>query len=114
MATDPKEGLFMDMKEVLKLLGDRQRLVDTAIIIDPLSQELIHKAAGPHSPIAIDELGKFQFGLRGQALARLHRLERMGVFTSDLVYKDGHTRRVFSITPIGKATDIARIIWRPT
>lgn len=84
-------------KEQLKEL-----LEDVTLVTDPLGQELIIKAAGPHSPINIEELHTIKSGLRDEALARLYSLEKLGVFKSSFTPVGGRTKRIFSLTDFGR------------
>lgn len=95
------------IERVLGALNEKQLkdlLKETSLITDPLGQELIKKAAGPHSPINVEELASVKNGLRDEALARLYRLEQLGIFKSALNVVDGQIKRIFSVTELGKKT----------
>jgi hypothetical protein len=89
-----------------KLKGQqlKELLKETSLITDSLGQELITKAASPHSPISIDELTTFKNGSRDEALARLYQFEKLGIFKSALNPASGQMKRVFSITELGRKT----------
>ena len=90
---------------LLKGLGDAQfkeLLENITLITDRLGQELIQMAASLNSPIDAKELPILKNGLRDQALYRLYQLEKLGVFTSSLEFKNGITNRIFTITDLGR------------
>jgi len=85
----------------------KELLEETSIITDPLGQELMKKAAEPHSPINVEELTSFKYGKRDEALARLYQFEKLGIFESALNPINGQTKRVFSITDLGRKAIIS-------
>ena len=101
------------LDQVLRSLkGDaelRQFVMDSRILTDDLSLELIKRIGGPHSPMAISELPIPNFP-RDTALARLYELERQKVFVSKLDKKGKDYVRVFYPTP--EAKKLARMILR--
>lgn len=96
----------------ISLLGNlnegklKELLNEISLITDPLGQELIKKASEAHSPINVKELSTIRNGLRDEALARLYRLENLGVFKSSFDVVNGQMKRVFSITEFGKRTEL--------
>ena len=80
----------------------RELLEGTSLITDPLGQELIGKASGPNLPINVEELPTIRKGLRDEALARLYKLEKLGILKSSFAPMNGRTERVFSITDFGR------------
>ena len=96
--------------EVLKGLrndGLREFLEDSSVLSDKLSQNLIKKIGGPHSPMSVTDLPIDGFP-RDVALVRLYDLERMGVLKSELARKKQDYVRVFHITPVGQK--IAQVV----
>jgi hypothetical protein len=98
------EDIIAGISKTLKVRQLKELLKEASLITDPLGQELIAKAASPHSPISIEELTTFKNGSRDEALARLYQFERLGIFKSALNSANGQMKRVFSITELGRKT----------
>ncbi len=99
--------MYDELQKMLKGLSHDEltKLLDnTAIITDSLGQELIKKAAGPNSPIAIDELDDISNGQRDEVLHRLYELEALGIFESAFINHKGGMTKQFAVTEFGRNT----------
>ncbi len=93
---------LLEMTEETKL--KEQLLGPISLITDLLGQELIKKAAGPNTPIDVQDLQSIQYGSRDEAILRLFELEKLCLFTSAFDVRQGRTTKIFTITDIGRKT----------
>jgi hypothetical protein len=92
------------INEIMDDLGDQQLLQfynQISLLTDNLGKDLIAKIGGPNSPLSVDQLPWKRYS-KLTTLNRLHALEEMGIFKSEMQRKGTGYVRTFNSTDLAK------------